>query len=462
MIRLLKNIVLPLALTALLVLNGCEDFVEVDRPSGQLTRPAVFDDATTAEAALLHIYARMRDWGMLNGSSQSITTKLGAYADEFGFYGSSTSATATFFNNNLLATDATLASWWREAYNQIYAANAVIEGVAASQGLTQAEKNEVTAEALFIRAYLHSYLAMLFGDIPYITATDYETNTTVSRTPFTQALEKAIADLEGAAPLMAEVYRDAERTRPNRAAVYALLARIYLYSGQWAAAADAASYVINNTALYKPEAELNDTFKKESTSTIWQYYPELPGRNTPEGTTFIVLVGPPSEVALSSSLLDAFEPDDLRRKNWVGEVSDGTDTWYFAHKYKEYNPTPVSMEYSIQLRLSEQYLIRAEARAQQGELITATDDLDFIRSYAGLGISGAETQAEILEAIYRERRVELFAEGGHRFFDLKRTGRLNQALAGEKQGWNTEDALLPIPENELLLNPNLLPQNPGY
>lgn len=61
-----------------------------------------------------------------------------------------------------------------------------------------------------------------------------------------------------------------------------------------------------------------------------------------------------------------------------------------------------------------------------------------------------------------ERRVELFAEGGHRFIDLKRSGRLDQVLSGLKPAWNTEDRNLPLPENELLLNPNLLPQNPGY
>ncbi len=62
----------------------------------------------------------------------------------------------------------------------------------------------------------------------------------------------------------------------------------------------------------------------------------------------------------------------------------------------------------------------------------------------------------------QERRVEFFTEGGHRFFDLKRAQQLDNALSSLKPGWNSTDALLPLPESELLLNPNLLPQNPGY
>ena len=114
------------------------------------------------------------------------------------------------------------------------------------------------------------------------------------------------------------------------------------------------------------------------------------------------------------------------------------------------------------MRLSEQYLIRAEARAQQGDFIGAKDDLNTIRHLAGLGDTTASTQQELLTAILQERRVEFFTEGGHRFFDLKRTYELDSALSALKPGWNSTDALLPFPESELLLNPNLNPQNPGY
>ena len=108
------------------------------------------------------------------------------------------------------------------------------------------------------------------------------------------------------------------------------------------------------------------------------------------------------------------------------------------------------------------YLIRAEARARLGELTNAKTDLDAVRSLAGLAATTAATQQDLLTAILNERRVELFTEFGHRFFDLKRFGQLDNTLPVLKPDWSTNEALLPLPESELLLNPNLAPQNPGY
>ncbi|MNL53547.1 SusD family protein [compost metagenome] len=112
--------------------------------------------------------------------------------------------------------------------------------------------------------------------------------------------------------------------------------------------------------------------------------------------------------------------------------------------------------------MAEQYLIRAEARAEQGDLIGAKEDLDKIRTTAGLTGTTALSKQDILDAILKERRVEFFTEQGHRFFDLKRANALDAALAPVKAGWNPTDQLLPLPESELTLNPNLNPQNPGY
>ncbi|UPT69969.1 MAG: RagB/SusD family nutrient uptake outer membrane protein [Flavobacterium sp. JAD_PAG50586_2] len=152
----------------------------------------------------------------------------------------------------------------------------------------------------------------------------------------------------------------------------------------------------------------------------------------------------------------------MRRNHWVNALTDGTNTWYHSFKYKQQMNTGTTEEYSIVMRLPEMYLIRAEARARQGFLTGATDDLDVIRNLAGLPNTTAVTQQEILDAILRERRVEFFTEGGHRFFDLKRAGQLDTVLTPVKPGWNAYEALFPLPQNELLLNPNMLPQNPGY
>lgn len=458
-ITLFKRIII-----SLLVISGysCESFVEVNSPSGQLSTEEVFENKSTANAAISNIYASLRDSGMLTGNSVSITTKMGAYTDELNFYGISSGTTLNFYNNTLLPTNPQVVSWWKTAYSQIYAANSVIQGVTASATLVTSDKNQFIGEALFIRSLLHFYLLNLYGDVPYVTATDYKQNTTIGRSSTNLLYPKIIEDLQNSYSLLPESYLSADRTRANKAVVMALLARVYLYSRAWAEAANAASYILNNTGTYKWENDLSKIFLKGSTVTIWQYKPGVEGQNSAEGGSMILLTGPPADVALNPNFVNAFEIGDQRKQKWIGSVSKGTSTWYFAAKYKVKLKTATSTEYSIILRLAEQYLIRAEARAQQGDLIGAKEDLNKIRQNAGLGNTPAVSQQEILEAVIRERRFELFTESAHRFFDLKRTGQLDSQLTGVKNGWNSTDNLLPVPESELTLNPNLLPQNPGY
>ena len=123
---------------------------------------------------------------------------------------------------------------------------------------------------------------------------------------------------------------------------------------------------------------------------------------------------------------------------------------------------PEASEYSIVMRLAELYLIRSEAQVQLGQLTSAAADLNTVRKRAGLEEVTATPSAELLEFIIQERRHEFFTEMGTRFFDLKRTGQVNAVLGTVKSGWDPDDALLPLPESELLINPNLSPQNPGY
>jgi hypothetical protein len=117
-------------------------------------------------------------------------------------------------------------------------------------------------------------------------------------------------------------------------------------------------------------------------------------------------------------------------------------------------------------RLAEQYLIRAEARAQQGNVSGSQSDLNAIRTRAGLPNTTANDKASLLTAIQHERQVEMFTEWGHRWFDLKRTGTIDavmSVIAPAKGGgaWNSNKALLPLPLGDLQADQNLT-QNPGY
>lgn len=449
-----------LGLFVMLSLMGCDSFVDVETPNSQLTGVTVFEDRTTANAALIAIYAKLRDSGMIAGNANGSGVCLGLYADELTYYGATDDNTSFIFNNTMLATTSIASQLWNESYQQIYSANAVIYGCENSNGLSTADKNQFIGEALFVRALVHSYLVNLYGDVPYITTTDYEVNRLVSRMPTNEVYTNIISDLQQAIALLPEAYVAPERVRPNRSTASALLARVYLYNGNWAEASNAASAVLND-AEYVWETDIDKIFLKDCTATIWQFSPNLVGNNADEGSVFVFQTGPPPFVGLREELYTSFANDDLRKSHWIASVTDGTNTWYHANKYKQNTNTGTSVEYSIVFRLAEQYLIRAEARARQGELSNAKQDLDMVRNLAGLPNTTANTEAEIIEAVQQERRFELFTEYGHRFFDLKRNGTLNTVLPVVKLGWNSTDVHWPIPETELLANPNLT-QNSGY
>jgi hypothetical protein len=445
-----------------LLLWGCDNFVDVELPDSQLTAPAVFEDMATANAAMTGIYSKMRDSGLLSGSPAGMSHQLGNYADELDFYGYSQSSTQYFYSNALTPSLRDIKTLWTTAYNQIYSANAVIYGTENSTGLSESNKNQLRGEALFVRALLHFYLVNLYGDVPYITTTDYGSNSIASRMPVASVYSAVKADLLTAADLLPQDYAAVNRVRPNKLAVRALLARVNLYLGNWDEASNDASAVINANDLYIIEPNIDAAFLKGSPSTIWQFSPASGSNNTQEGSTFIFTAGPPPLSALTNAMVNSFAAGDLRRTHWIGTVTNGTTTWYYPDKYKNTLTEGGSVEYSIVLRLEEQYLIRAEARAHQGNLSAAKDDLNSIRNRAGLADTAALTDVQIIAAIIEERRWELFTEYGHRFFDLKRTNNLNAVLGAVKPGWNDTDALLPLPVTELTLNPNLAPQNAGY
>jgi hypothetical protein len=178
----------------------------------------------------------------------------------------------------------------------------------------------------------------------------------------------------------------------------------------------------------------------------------------------IKLFHPDPGYYLTTDLLGAFEAGDERRIAWVDSTLYSGNLYYYPFKYKVQQASASTItEYYVLLRLAEQYLIRAEAEAQLNDLTDAINDLNIIRTRAGLpGLSAALNQQQVLAAVMQERRIELFAEWGHRWFDLKRTNQATPTLdtISYKQ-WTPNAQLYPIPMSEITTDPNLT-QNPGY
>lgn len=457
----MKKITLCLLLMAgFIILIGCNDFLEIEMPKDQIDHTKVFNDEKLATAALTQVYTLMRGNGFLSGNTNGSGFLLGCYTDELEITTTQTVYFKNFYDGTVLPSNSVISEWWNHTYRQIYTVNTVLEGLEKATAISETVKQQLQGEALAVRGMLHFYLAQTFGAVPYITTTDYRVNQQTGKLPAAVVIQRAENDLKKAEGLLTASYPSAERVRINQTVVQALLARLYLYTEQWQPAQQYAETVLANTA-YKPEP-LNRVFLKDSQSVLWQFKPETEGRNALEADTYIFEELPAPQSRLSAAFLHSMEMNDLRKETWVRYVAGSLQDAH-AYKYTQRggsSSTP-SKEYSVIIRIEELYLIAAEAAAEQNNWETCNAMLNTVRSRAGLPDVEVSDRISAIEAVLKERRAELFCEFGHRFYDLKRRSRLNDLLQ-VKPGWQPHFSLLPLPENELLLNPNLLPQNAGY
>ena len=449
-------------ITILEILAGnisCKKFVQVAAPETQIAGKTVFSDDKAALSAAAGIYA---DMGVSNLyiMSGGMTAYTALSADELAYTSYNTNIRS--FQNNAIAAEnneGIYTQLWVPAYRYIYYANSILEGVAGSQKLSAATRDQLTGEMLVVRALNYFCLVNLFGDVPLETGTDYRVNRVMPRTPVPQVYDQVINDLLKAKALLAEAYTSAFKARPNKWAAAALLSGIYLYNRDWINAEAQASSVINSNK-YSLETNLDNVFTQSAAETIWQLAND--NHNTGEGMAFVPYSasGMPSYV-ITGALLNAFEANDERFGKWLGSNTIDSNVYYYPYKYKVRDYDPVT-EFYIVFRLAEQYLIRAEARAQQGNIDGAVNDINTIRARAGLPAVTASDKDSVLSAVWHERQVELFCEWGHRWCDLKRTGRADEVLGIEKApGWQATDSVYPLPSVELFNNP-FLTQNPGY
>jgi len=445
------------ALGIVLILGSCKKLIDVGPSKTELLTTTVFKDSATVQSTIAGLY---ESFAPQTGSYRnSISTMLALSADELLYNGNDYDAIT---NNAVLSTDGTTAAVWEDSYKTIYVANSLLEGVPTGEGISQNFRNQALAEARFIRAFCYFYLVNVYGDVPLVLGTDVAKNMNMARTPASDVYVQIIEDLKFAQSNLPSDYSisDDSRTRANRWVATAMLARVYLYNKNWAEAEAQAGSIINNTSLFSLDADLDAVFSPQSAEAIWQLY------NDNSGYTWYateVLPNPVTQIPtyfLSSSLLGAFEPGDKRKQFWTAMTNYSGTNYTYPYKYKSLK-SGADTEYYTILRLPEQYLIRAEARAQLNNAAGAREDLLVVRKRAGLINLPVTDKDGILLAVEQERRIELNSEWGHRWLDLKRTGRINAVLTASKPSWKPSAALFPVPNAQRTLNRSLT-QNPGY
>lgn len=446
------------AVFLILIMTSCEKMLDVETPSNLLVSDQVFETSQTANAALAGLYSGLWDNSPIAGDQAGLILSL--YTDDLNFYpSSSNTGLMEMGQNQILDSNPLVYSYWTNAYQKVYMANAIIEGVDNSTTISSEDRGRIKAEALFVRSLLFLYLQQIYGDIPYPVTTNYLMNQKISKTPSDEVLLRIESDLEDAVPLLQDTYRHAERIFPNRKTAQFLLAKTLMTQKNYQAAELVLKEILQSP-LYTMQPDITKVFQKSGSHIIWQLKPRNTGDATKEIGSYYFNNSAPTGVAISPSLISSFSAGDLRKQHWITPVTVGGNTWYRASKYKAQSNN--TAEYSIVIRLEEVYLLLAESLGQQNKTSEAVAFVNIIRQRAAIPLLNVSVTKEVLlEELVKENRREFFTETGNRFFVLKRVGQLD-ALQSVKVNWKTYHKSWPLPQKELLLNPNLNPQNPGY
>lgn len=449
---------------------GCKKAVEIDPPLNEVSSALVFSSDKTAKSALSAMYSSLAQAPTQN---LSLTQYSSLQADDL-LYLLTNASLQEYMNNTYSRVSTSQASVFSDWYATIYRANAIIEGLQKYTGTTAAVKKQLTAEAKFMRAYCYFNLVNTFGDVPLVLVTDVTVTAFQPRETVANVYKQIVTDLTDAKVNLLSDYSatSGDRIGANKFVAAALLARVSMFTGDYATAESNASEVIASS-LYSiiPSATMGTgVFVKNSTESIWQLVPPIAVTNqyTTEGSTFN-----PSSTAIASftyrinpNLINVFDNTDLRRTKWMSDTNFSGTIYSIPFKYK-YRTNALAVaagvtEYTVLMRLPEQYLIRAEARARLASNPTgALSDLNVTRLRAGLTASTTTDATTLLNEIALENRKEFFCEQGFRWFNLKRTGQADAVLGALKPTYTPKAKLLPIPQAAIDANPNLT-QNPGY
>jgi len=457
-------------LTAAMSLTACEDMIEIDPPTDALSVEETYSTKEGIYSAFVGLYAATIHENVCYYYVPSV--HLSWMSDDMTYY--RPLLQYEFIQNQYEPKTKYVSTMWTKLYSQVYQDNDFIAHVQGNSLISETTQKEYIGQALWLRCYDYFWLVNLWGDVPLVLSNNYSETAYIPRTSKEQVWEQIISDLQTSAEYLKETIPNGSKTRVTAEAAQAMLARAYLYTEQWEKAAETASLLIpaedgGSGTKFQLE-DIDNVFLASSKEAIFQA--NMKGFSgtyigyTYDGVCFIPSTSTVS-YPLTADLVQCIQADqaDLRN-NWIkGQKNTKGVVEYYPYKYK-CRATPESTgdyEYLCFLRLAEQYLIRAEAFVHLGEVQMAVADINSIRLRAGLDrYQGGVSEEALLLEIEEQRRKEFFCEQGHRWNDLKRTGRIDRVLgAASWKKWSPERALLPIPYAEVETNTNLT-QNPGY
>ncbi|MET6990036.1 RagB/SusD family nutrient uptake outer membrane protein [Sediminicola arcticus] len=485
--KLLKSSIVVFLIGAIAI--SCSDsFVDVD--SFDEDSESFFNSEEDYQSALIGAYDLLQ--------SSYLNVMLGEIASDNTLAGgeSATDVPGIQEVDNMThnPVNAQLRDIWSWMFAGVNRANYILE---FKEKTDFAGKEQVLAEATFLRAYYYFELVKWFGDVPLSVDKRllFGDQDVAERTPKAEVYAQIELDLIFAAANLPAV--QSETGRATKGAAQALLGKVYLYQDKFSEAAIVLEEVINS-GPYDLVTDYNSIFEQAGENNIESVfevqYTDVEGAGfgclqCSEGNVAVGFngirnyTGPDFDSGFSFNVptqeaYNAFEAGDIRRDvavlnivTWAQQtgatyVEGFEHTGFYNRKYiarkgdlntGDSNLTNPNNYRAI--RFADVLLMAAEAnnRKSASDNLKAQAYLNRVRDRAGL-LPVLVTGASLTDAIYQERRIELMGEG-HRFFDLVRTGTAAQAIPGFSAGKNE---LFPIPSIEIELAGNRWAQNAGY
>jgi len=368
-------------------------------------------------------------------------------------------------------TPSTTASVWSIAYTMIYRANMLLKAIENKSFVaTDDQYAQLAGEAKFLRAFAHFDLVRMYA-WPYTYKPESEgvpikkdtRLVNMPRNTVKEVYDFIVLDLIDAAGMQAH---DGEaidmKAYASADAANALLAKVYLYMGNWTDAATYASKVIaktdyemytaaNYASVWGTNAASEVIFEVfgNATESAWGGYDEI---------GYIYDADPGyGDVCAADKLTSMYEVDDVRGTLFKTYTDHPGYKWPTKYNGKDAN---LRVNNIVLLRLSEMYLIRCEA-VLNGATGDALVDYNMVRTNRGLTAATSVSKSDL----YEERSRELCFEGNE-LFDLARTGRdlvrpdSDAKKLGDSQNitWGDSKWRMPIPIVETDVN-ELLNQN---
>lgn len=474
-----------LAIIALATLVSC-DFLERD-PFTSIS----FDN----------VYKTEKDMGLAsNGLYGALQSFYQTYYPEFSELPSdnlncgngSSDSGGQFDYFTLTTNNSFLSNAWNTSYNIIHQCNLVLQYNPDIEYSSEALKNRIEGEARFIRGLAYFNLVRMFGAVPIVDHIQTQKEARdAKRDPAYKVYELIVSDLSSAKDLLPASYTGDDIGRATRYAAETLLAKVYLTDHKYAEVLPLLQDVIGSKK-YQLLANYGDIFLPENACNKEMIFEiQYEGGNLGEGSRWSFRAHPRAIAGAmgisatdadlpSKSIMEALGSDNPRADASYGSMTyNGTTRNHLKKHYMEHSVQNSSDDNWPLLRYADVLLMYAEAHNETVDTPDPTD-IDYInqirrRAY-GVAKGDSSKDVTLLESldqdtfrhtIWDERRLELAFEG-HRWFDLIRTGEYvevmtKHAIEEDKKftvhDWNN---LYPVPQTQIDINPNLLPNNPGY